>query len=1032
MASNGGTLHGGPQMTNGHYNCSHCGTYFDSSTSLQVHMHYHHQQTTGQDVTQQQASRWPGVVTNISASSNPTTPTEDNNNQPSVKNHIKSSSPLVQAAADSQSDNNQESQNNNNNNQVTPVSESSSLVFNTNSASNNSNSASPLSYQQQQQQEMHPYPHYIGYEQYYHPHNIDYGAPLPAPPLPQHHQLSQHTPSQAIGTIQPQEYKTVPSTRFHPYSSSQQSLITHLNKNGLSPKVVSSSAGGSPLEGQGYNDQDIPPGQPTPSPSPKHCDKCGMVCDTPGQMAEHQARAHPETRSEDGTTVDQAQNNYPSFTNSYIKEEPSSDILDLDSQKMVYPPQQHPGIPPMHPSAGGLHPLQSMQRHPMVWGHEMPHHPGFMPPHQPGYKTADYPPTPPQQTPTAHIKSEYHLGSTATQLSSNLSKGFADNTPGNGVVPSGIENSLPTSPQDFPSTTTPQDNGTAFRTFETPTSSLSAVGQKSTAWKSNEARRPKTYNCTACNKWFTSSGHLKRHYNTTLHKNAVKSSGQPDPALAPISHHHHPNRDPNYTGKSRRSSHQSSAQSQLQHQQQQLDQRSPEYTPNQFALPSLNQGFQQYGGAHPHASNINGSLSQQGNEVADRIIQASTESGLLNFSENTQQIQKIQVLDQQVLQLPRHHSIIITNSSLGQENTMDLYNIQPINHLTINTNIQSYQVTQSEAQNYHHIIGNDRSQESNNMADNSEGNNQDHHEEYAYYSQETQYDEMPEQQKPMAAYTRMSNVSSSLYQGDMPPPFSPDIPQTTTDQMYTLTSNSMNGMAQIDRSMTPLQATIAPSTSPAPYSPSITSTNNCHNQLPIQNTQISATDSHMIEKRNNTSNTNKFTQNVAQISDSKRGEYKCIQCDKVFNKICYLTQHNKTFHSGEKPYKCSRCGKRFPCEESSEEHFAKHAGDKPFKCEICPKQFNHKTDLRRHMCIHSGSKPYCCAQCGKGFIRKDHMIKHTETHKKREAMLANRKASKTNKQIKKVQMYDTNTSGSDISTISSTESCKNEQIQLMI
>ncbi|XP_063709029.1 transcription factor Zelda [Culicoides brevitarsis] len=998
MASNGGTLHGGPQITNGHFSCTHCGTYFDSSSSLQVHMHYHHQQqqqqnATGQDVTHQQA-RWPGIVTNNSASSTPTTPTEEhNNNQPSVKNHIKSSSPLVQAAADSQSDNNQESSqnnNNNNNSQVTPVSDSnnSSLVFN-NTNSTSSNSASPLPYQSQQQaQEMHPYPpHYIGYEQYYHPHNIDYGAPLPPPPLPQHHQLPHHT--QSLGAIpsqqqqQQQEYKTVPSTRYHPYSSSQHSSITQLSKHGLSPKVVSSSGGNSPLEGQAF-DQDIPPGQPTPSPSPKQCDKCGMVCDTPGQMAEHHARAHPETTRDES---EQTQS-YPTFSNSYVKEEPSSDILDLDSQKMVYPPQH--GMAPMHP--GGLHPLQSMQRHPMVWGHEM--HPGFMATHQPGFKAPDYPPTPPQQTPSAHIKSEYHIPS-ATQLGKNFE----------GIPPTGgIENALPTSPQDFPSTTTPQETANGFRSFETPSSSLSAGTPKSTAWKSNEARRPKTYNCTACNKWFTSSGHLKRHYNTTLHKNAVKSSGQPDPALTPISHHHHPNRDPNYTGKSRRAAQAAAVASQNQMQQVGLDQRSPEYTPNQFALPSLNQGFQQYGGNPHHASTINGSLSQQGNGVADRIIQASTESGLqMNFSENTQMMAK--VLDNQQLQpsqqqedQQQHHTIII-NSSLGPETTMGHYNIQHINHLGINTNIQSYQVTQSEAQNYHHIIGNDNHRQQS-MDDNSEGQHQQQQQDvFTYYQSDSQYDDSPDEQKPIAAYTRMQNVTSSLYQGDMPPPFSPDVPQA--DQIYTLTSTQM---AQIDRSMTPLQAAIAPSTSPpAPYSPSVTSTNS----FPIQNTQISA-------------------------SQSDNGEYKCLQCEKAFNKICYLTQHNKTFHSGEKPYKCTRCGKRFACEQSSEEHFAKHAGEKPFKCEICPKQFNHKTDLRRHMCIHTGSKPYCCAQCGKGFIRKDHMLKHTETHKKRETMLANRKANKTNKQIKKVQMYDTNTSGSDISTISSTGSCKNEQIHLMI
>ena len=31
------------------------------------------------------------------------------------------------------------------------------------------------------------------------------------------------------------------------------------------------------------------------------------------------------------------------------------------------------------------------------------------------------------------------------------------------------------------------------------------------------------YQCEACDKWFTSSGHLKRHFNTTLHKNASRT-----------------------------------------------------------------------------------------------------------------------------------------------------------------------------------------------------------------------------------------------------------------------------------------------------------------------------------------------------------------------------------------------------------------------------------------------------------------------------------------------------------------------------
>lgn len=636
MSSNGGTMPVPHQSQSASFSCSHCGLMFESSTSLQVHMHYQHHEAQ---------SRW-----GVSPSS--TTPTGENNetnnnHQPLGKHHIKAISPhqsTIAAPADS-SDNNPPTPQPNE--PGTPQSFQSSSGTQSpfaNSQNPPSAGSAPSS------NNIHgSYPSY--YDQYY--HGMDYGHGPPAAHHHHHHLLNN-------GQHHQQEYKTVPSS--NPTS-------VQITNNGLSPRIVSSTSptiqtnSTSPAQMM-----HIPPGQPTPSPSPKQCDKCGVVCETDGQLMEHSQVAHSGNLGANGIKSENGdQQNYPPFPSAphhyhhhVIKDEPSSDILDLDSQKMVYPPHPDGALPPMH----SLHPLQSMQRHPMMWSHHDAH---FIPPH-PGYHQAikpEYPPTPPIKneymnvshmksvgdyspilppTPVSmkqeynHIKADYNSATGMAQSgslppsSSIGSKSFVTDLSDGG-------NQLTTSPSDFPSTTTPQENGGQYqRSFEPPTSSLPS--SKGANWKSNEARRPKTYNCTACNKWFTSSGHLKRHYNTTLHKNAVKSSGQPDPATLPISAHHHPNRDPNYMGK-RRSHHnrnqqanqqqqqqsqaaasaaaQSAAQNQLQQQNvvSESSTRSPDYQP-QFSLPSfgssaLQQGFQQYGSTSLHNPPGNGQAGEMRN-----------------------------------------------------------------------------------------------------------------------------------------------------------------------------------------------------------------------------------------------------------------------------------------------------------------------------------------------------------------------------------------------------------------------------------
>lgn len=664
MTSNGGTIPVPLQNQSASFVCSHCGLQFESATSLQVHMHYQHHEVQ---------TRW-------GASPSSTTPNVEgnetnNNHQPLGKHHIKAISPhqnTIAAPADS-SDNNPPTPQPNE--PGTPQSFQSNSgahsPFSNSQNTSSTGSAPPTSNDLHRDMATSSYQSY--YDQYY--HGMDYGQ---VPPAAHHHLLNN-------GQHHQQEYKTVPSSRYqqqhspfnsiinstshHTQTTSSNSSSVQISNNGLSPRIVSSTSPTTQISTSPAQLMHIPPGQPTPSPSPKQCDKCGVVCETDGQLMEHSQVAHAGISANGSKTENgDHQQIYPPFSSAthhyhhhVVKEEPTSDILDLDSQKMVYP---HPdgALPPMH----SLHPLQSMQRHPMMWSHHDAH---FIPPH-PGYHQAikpEYPPTPPIKneymnvshmktagdyspilppTPVSmkqeynHIKADYNSSTGMAQsgslppASSIGSKSFVTDLSDGG-------NQLTTSPSDFPSTTTPhQENGGQYqRSFEPPTSSLPS--SKGANWKSNEARRPKTYNCTACNKWFTSSGHLKRHYNTTLHKNAVKSSGQPDPATLPISAHHHPNRDPNYMGK-RRSHHNRNQQANQQQQQQQaqaatvaqaqsvaqnqLQQqnvvsesstRSPDYQP-QFSLPSfgssaLQQGFQQYGSTNLHNPPGNGQAGETRN-----------------------------------------------------------------------------------------------------------------------------------------------------------------------------------------------------------------------------------------------------------------------------------------------------------------------------------------------------------------------------------------------------------------------------------
>lgn len=556
------------------------------------------------------------------------------------------------------------------------------------------------------------------------------------------------------------------------------------------------------------------------------------------------------------------------------------------------------------------------------------------------------------------------------------------------------------------------------------------------SWKSNEPRRPKTYNCTACNKWFTSSGHLKRHYNTTLHKNAVKNGKEPDPATMPITAHHHPTRE-NSAGHStggRGGGAPARSPPEL------SSSRSP---PNLMAGPS----GEATGGLLHTPTTLCNNNSNSNNSNNDSLVLVQRQQ------QQQQQLVHLGIINSPVSSpLAGHHQQQMGTAShqLGLQQQQQQPHLptdssgQPVHHSTTSPTMPPPAASHmncpspmgSSSHPVHHMnspLGSghpamtsptamggttmphqpypnalpphvtittpaaplESTQAATIMQLPTIGNGQDERHSLlpgfkTILPSFTEFGFVVEQNQLQAVNVGGLNVeeiapqesfesSASTYD-----PFSPLRYKSLNNSDMTTLMNA-DGMIQ-DQDMEITLYTYQ----------SIDAVNNNHlSQLGQAKEDLDPNVGLQTKKqRKSKGSANKQRQIITTGANciSQNGIHKCLDCNKYFNKACYLTQHNKSFHSGDKPFKCTQCGKRFPNEELHKKHTEMHTLARKHQCDVCPKLFAHKTDLKRHICIHTGKRPFSCDVCGKGFIRQDHMKKHQDTHNKKQRIQSQRQA----------------------------------------
>uniref|UniRef100_A0A3P8TRA0 Zgc:66448 n=1 Tax=Amphiprion percula TaxID=161767 RepID=A0A3P8TRA0_AMPPE len=117
---------------------------------------------------------------------------------------------------------------------------------------------------------------------------------------------------------------------------------------------------------------------------------------------------------------------------------------------------------------------------------------------------------------------------------------------------------------------------------------------------------------------------------------------------------------------------------------------------------------------------------------------------------------------------------------------------------------------------------------------------------------------------------------------------------------------------------------------------------------------------------------------------SLESHYTCQECNQTVPNAVALRIHQRS-HNALKPYECPECGMVFKHYSVMEDHRRRHTDNsRSHLCNICGKTFKYSSLLHQHQYLHTGQKPFRCPECGKKFAFAQNMKAHCRQHRLRE------------------------------------------------